>query len=201
MRSMESRLRLRALVSAIEPLDTTEANHQADTLAWIDSDAELYRRRKPAEPPKHLVSYFVLVDVHSDAVFLVDHRNARLWLPTGGHVEPDEDPFETVRRELHEELGITAEPLDGIASNPLLVTQTTTVGQGAGHIDVSLWYVLSGWTTMPLVPDATEFEAVRWWTFDEIATSSPERFDPHFPRFISKLRRDGCLSAAECVPE
>jgi 8-oxo-dGTP pyrophosphatase MutT (NUDIX family) len=39
-------------------------------------------------------------------VLLVDHKNARLWLPTGGHVEEGEDPRATVVRELKEELGL-----------------------------------------------------------------------------------------------
>jgi 8-oxo-dGTP diphosphatase len=35
-------------------------------------------------------------------ILLVDHVNAGLWLPPGGHVEPDEDPEVTARREARE---------------------------------------------------------------------------------------------------
>lgn len=39
------------------------------------------------------MSYFL---VASDTqVLLVDHKNAQLWLPTGGHVEPGEHPRDT----------------------------------------------------------------------------------------------------------
>jgi 8-oxo-dGTP pyrophosphatase MutT (NUDIX family) len=138
--------------------------------------------------PKHLVAYFVLVDTARKAVLLVDHRNARLWLPTGGHVETEEHPLATVHRELREELGVTANLLTDVSSNPLLVTQTTTVGHDAGHVDVSLWYVLEGSVDKAMTPDANEFVAVRWWTIDEISTPPPEMFDPHLPRFVRKLQ-------------
>ena len=43
---------------------------------------------KPDVPPKHLVSYFALVDERRGKLLLVDHKLAGLWLPSGGHVEP-----------------------------------------------------------------------------------------------------------------
>src|ERR1044072_5276694 len=95
---------MRAEVASIVPFDSLERGHCEDALAWIDSGAELCRVQKPATPPKHLVSYFVLVDHHQDHVLRVDHKNAELRLPTGGHVEPGEHPRATVARELREEL-------------------------------------------------------------------------------------------------
>lgn len=186
---VQDRARVTAIVSAIDPVDETEADHRADTLRWIASDAVLYRHRKPADPSKHLVAYFVLLDVDRQAVLLVDHRKALRWLPTGGHVEPEEDPCATVHRELFEELGIAADLIAGTSSNPLFVTQTTTVGQDAGHVDVSLWYVLEGSTTMVFSPDLNEFAEARWWNFEEIdAAAATVSFDPHFRRFVGKLR-------------
>ena len=121
-------------------------------------------------------------------MLLVDHRTAGLWLPTGGHVEPDEDPATTVTREAREELGIDAVLARGLSSNPLFVTQTTTVGAGPGHVDVSLWYVLDGQVAQPLQPDSGEFVATAWWTFDDIAAEP--RADPQLPRFITKLTHE-----------
>jgi len=41
-----------------------------------------------------------------DAVLLHWHRKVRAWLPPGGHVEPNEDPVQTVLREVREEIGV-----------------------------------------------------------------------------------------------
>jgi 8-oxo-dGTP diphosphatase len=124
-------------VASIQPFDELEAIHQADALAWIDSGALLFRSGKPATPPKHLVSYFAVVD--GDNILHVDHRSAQLWLPPGGHVEPGEHPRETVLRELFEELKVVRKHE---ITEPLMVTCTKTVGLAAGHVDVSLWYVV-----------------------------------------------------------
>lgn len=170
---------IRAEVSSIEPFDALERAHREDTLAWIDSGVELCRVHKPATPPKHLVSYFVLVD--GDHVLLVDHKKAQLWLPTGGHVEPGEHPRLTVVRELAEELGLELKEAVGA---PLMLTVSETVGTTAGHTDVSLWYVLNGDRHAPLKFDIEEFYAVQWFRFEEAPTF---RSDPHLSRFLAKL--------------
>lgn len=170
---------VRAELEMIQPHDSLEQEHLAEALAWVDSGAELCRVSKPATPPKHLVSYFAVVD--GDQVLLVDHRNAQLWLPTGGHVEPGEHPRETVVRELREELSLV--PLDPVAA-PLMVTCTTTVGLTAGHRDVSLWYVVKADRKQPASFDEQEFNAVKWFRFNEVPF---ERSDPHMRRFIEKL--------------
>ena len=33
------------------------------------------------------------------------HEKNRMWLPTGGHIEPDEDPYQAALREAEEEIG------------------------------------------------------------------------------------------------
>ena len=101
------RASIRGLVETIDPFDEVEEKTKCSVLSWIDSGAELCRLKKPDKPPRHLVSYFVVVD--QDHILLVDHINAQFWLPTGGHVEPGEDPTFTVRRKAKEELSIDAE--------------------------------------------------------------------------------------------
>ena len=125
------------------PFDDLEQNQIQETLKWIESGAPIFRLQKPDIPPQHLVSYFVLFDEKEQSILLVDHKKAQLWLPTGGHVEKDEDPRETVKRECFEELQIQA---DFWQVAPLFLTSTVTVGLTAGHKDVSFWYVLKGST-------------------------------------------------------
>lgn len=178
---------VREIVVDIEPFDELEAEHRADVLEWIDSGAEIFRREKPATPPKHLVSYCVLVDEALGRILLVDHRLAERWLPTGGHVDSGEYPATTARREIHEELGIRPEFLTAIGDRPLMVTVTDTGGRSQTHTDVSLWFAFDARTAGPLVPDQREFADIRWWDIGEIRHSADTRFDPHLPRFAAKL--------------
>ncbi|MEM9400136.1 MAG: NUDIX hydrolase [Verrucomicrobiota bacterium] len=173
------REKIRQEVESIDPFDDLERDTQKDVLAWIDSEVELCRIEKPATPDKHLVSYFVLVD--GEHLLLVDHKMAQLWLPTGGHVEPNEHPRQTVLREAGEELSIQAEFL---FEGPLFITSTVTVGRTAGHTDISLWYVLKGGRNLDINSDRSEFQSICWFKKDRVPL---DRTDPHIDRFISKL--------------
>lgn len=166
-------------VLAIDPLDALEAHTRREVLAWIDSGVELCRTQKPATPPRHLVSYVVLVD--GDYVLLVDHIKAGLWLPPGGHVERGEHPRATAAREAMEELGLEAIV---VHDAPHFLTSTTTVGSTAGHVDVSLWYLLTGDRHATLAHDGSEFHDATWFHHDMIPYP---RTDPQMHRFIKKL--------------
>ena len=175
---------VRNIVSKLQPLDKLESSHIEDTLNWIDSDEEIFRLEKPATPPMHLVSYFIVVDPSAEKLLLVDHIKAELWLPAGGHVEKDEDPKETVRREILEELHF---PADFIYEDPIFITQTITVGKTAGHTDVSLWYVVRGDISKEITFDKKEFNDCKWFSFTEIMSMPAQEFDPHMHRFTKKL--------------
>lgn len=175
------------LVRGIDVLDDLEEAHRDDALDWLGTTDDIFRRAAPATPRKHLVAYFLLRDAAAKAVFLVHHRKAGLWLPTGGHVEVGEDPADTVRREAAEELGIEAVFADG-DPHPRFLTVTETVGAAeARHIDVSLWYLLAASRVDRLAPDPREFADARWWTREEVAGADSSLLEPHLPRFLAKL--------------
>jgi 8-oxo-dGTP pyrophosphatase MutT (NUDIX family) len=180
---------VRELVAGITPSDEVEAEHQADVLTWIDSGVEIFRRVKPTTPPKHLVSYCMLVDSDNGRALLVDHRDAQRWLPAGGHIEPDEHPVAAAQREIHEELRIRPPFHRGVGGLPLFVTVTSTGGLSESHTDVSLWFVFEGSMGEAVAADEQELIAARWWLFDEIRSVGGARFDPHLPRFVKKFRR------------
>ena len=188
----ESRQVVLEAILGIEPFDEIEEVQKAEVLAWIRSHAPLFRMTKPANPPQHLVAYFVLADFEANCILLVDHLKAGKWLPTGGHVEQDEDPRMTVMRELMEELAITASFAHCTGDRPLFLTSTETVGLTAGHTDISLWYVLKGSKEAFFTYDKSEFAGVRWFGFEEILETDLSRLDPHMHRFIRKLM--GCTS-------
>ncbi len=173
---------IRDLISRISPFDEIEQRHIEETLHWVESGSLLFRIQKPDVPNKHLVSYFVVFDENSKKILLCDHKKANLWLPTGGHIELNEDPKETVRRECFEELGIQA---DFLYETPIFLTSTQTNGFTGVHIDVSLWYILKADSGAFLDFDKEEFHDVAWFDMDNIPYS---KSDPHMGRFIKKFQ-------------
>ncbi len=174
------------MVSRIVPGDALEARHRSDTLRWLRGTDDVFRRVKPATPPRHLVSYVVPIDPADGSLLLVDHVNAGLWLPPGGHLEPDEHPARTAGREAQEELGINVDG-DGIDEEPTFLTVTRTVGIDAGHTDVSMWFLVASCREQPLKLDRNEFRAARWWSPAELVAIDPTRADPHVTRFLAKI--------------
>jgi len=172
---------IKDMVLSIEPLDQIEKEHVEFILGWLDSPCQIFRTAKPATPDPHLVSYFVVIDRDANKILLVDHKKAELWLPPGGHVEVGEHPMETVRREAEEELQLEAK---FVFNHPIFATVTTTVGQTAGHTDVSLWFVLEGNSLHPLEYDKEEFNSIEWFDMDHLPY---HRSDPHMRRFVEKI--------------
>ncbi|MZF85763.1 NUDIX hydrolase [Streptomyces sp. SID5643] len=183
----QPRARLVELVGAVEPWDDLERAHLKTATQWIAGGAPLYRARKPDVPAMHLVSYFVVLDDTSGRLLLVAHRKAGLWLPAGGHVEPEEDPWSTVVRECREELGIRATASQITGELPFFLTVTETRGQGL-HTDVSLWYLLDADAESITSYDQGEFDAIRWLTAEQVLDEPDELLDPHMHRFTRKLQ-------------
>ena len=178
------------LVESIQPFDAMEQTHINDAMQWIQVTKDgIFRISKPDNPPKHLVSYFVPVDIANRSLLLIDHVKSGLWLPPGGHVEVNENPATTVVREAQEELGLTAQFDMTLGDKPLLITVTQTVN-GNIHTDVSLWYVLKGDSRVDLDFDRREMNGYRWLTFDEVLHTDTSKLDPHMRRFVNKLERE-----------
>lgn len=169
----------------VSPFDEREAADQADILDWIASGQQLFRTVPPATPPKHLVVYFIPVDMAQRRLLLGDHRKSGLWLPPGGHVEDGEDPRQAVVREAREELGMSAgTSTDG----PIFLTVTPTVGANS-HLDVSLWFVLRvARNGAQIIPDPGEFKSVRWFDLDKQSGWPAGTYDPEMHRFAAKLK-------------
>jgi 8-oxo-dGTP diphosphatase len=188
MASDDLRAMISGMVARVSPLDRQEASDQADILGWIASGQPVFRTAPPAASPKHLVSYFALIDSASRLVLLGDHVKSGLWLPSGGHVEDGEDPNDTVDREASEELGIRAVFHDRLgAGRPFFLTVTPTLGEHS-HLDVSLWFVLACVSTAELDPDPREYRGARWFPLDRREGWPADRFDPEMGRFISKVK-------------
>lgn len=63
-----------------------------------------------AEVVRHFTSTGFVV--HRGSVALHWHAKVKAWLPPGGHIEPNEDPVQAVKREVLEETGLEVEALN-----------------------------------------------------------------------------------------
>jgi 8-oxo-dGTP pyrophosphatase MutT (NUDIX family) len=119
-----------------------------------------------------------LLIVWREKILLVNHPRYQRWLGPGGHIELDEDPEETVLREVAEETGLTirflrpAEPaLDG--HKPLPIPQFFSVHEAnPPHRHISLEYVLLAESGEAVL--SSEHTALEWLSADEIREKQQE---------------------------
>jgi 8-oxo-dGTP pyrophosphatase MutT (NUDIX family) len=128
------------------------------------------------------VAFFIPYNKETKKVLLVHHKKSNWWIFPGGHVEIDELPYDAVKRECLEELGIQA---NFLLEHPFFITETQTVGDHAGHTDISIGYLLTCDEKKLLYINKDEFNTIQWYNFDDIPY---EQSDPAMERLINKLR-------------
>lgn len=171
----------------INPHDEDEVLEIEAVTNWINSGAPIYRDENPNQ---HIVCYASLID-ESNRLFLVEHKKAGLWLCPGGHPELGENLYDSVCREVEEELGINnLTPVFG--TSPFFLSSVTTVGVNAGHRDIDFWFAFKCdseylASTMPPEDFYREFSNSGWYSLDEILKFPPETTDKHMHRFCQKL--------------
>lgn len=118
------------------------------------------------------VAVFVVSQGH---VILHRHRRLGIWLPPGGHIEPNELPDEAARREVLEEAGIDVDlvggrglPVDYQGQPVQLVRpegiQLESIGPGHEHIDL-IYFARTRPATTPL-PDL--LDGMEWVAEDRL---------------------------------
>ncbi len=123
-----------------------------------------------------------MVDVLKQKILLGKHKSAGLWLPSGGHVEPDEYPVDTVKRECQEELNF--EPIF-LSFKPFFITMSHINERGIFHKDVPLWYVLNKDSNDHISFCKDEYDSVKWFSIDHLPRLN--QCDPNMERFRDKL--------------
>ncbi len=130
-------------------------------------------------PDKHFTATGFLV--RDGKVLLVNHRKLKMWLPIGGHVEPGEDPAQTLHREAREEAGldveIVAEALqfDTDVAKGLPRPETIlleTIAPGHFHIDLIYFARAIGGEPRLAVAEHSE---LRWFSAHDL--EAPEISD------------------------
>jgi ADP-ribose pyrophosphatase YjhB (NUDIX family) len=123
--------------------------------------------------PRHSVSVAAVVTDDQNRVLVIQRRDNGAWQLPGGVLELDEHIEDGVRREFHEETGVTIQPirLTGVYKNMKLGVIAL----------VFRAHLVSG------EPHPTEESAaVDWWTADRVAAEMNETFAARILDALSK---------------
>jgi ADP-ribose pyrophosphatase YjhB (NUDIX family) len=138
--------------------------------------------------------------IHSDHVLLHKHLKLGLWLPPGGHIEPNELPDEAALREVEEESGLVVE-LAGPRSvdvtdpdAPLQLArpegiQLENISPGHQHIDL-IYFARPVNVADSEMPEV--LEGMRWLRAEEFSTIElTDEVTAWASRALTALRRAG----------
>lgn len=93
-----------------------------------------------------------------------------MWLQPGGHLDPDESPWQAAMREAEEETGLAFEPWQSVP--PLVHVDVHRAGDD--HIHLDLRYTLRPRGGEEPAPGPGESPEVRWFNWpDAIAIADP----------------------------
>lgn len=153
------------------------------------------------ETTRHFVATVYVVN--DGQTLLHEHERLGMWLPPGGHIDRDELPHESARRETREETGLEIELLQEPAgphsetARPIPVPATILLedinvhGDHVGHQHIDLIYF--GRTTEREVrPAQGETPASAWEWVDPDQLAADDRFEAD----VTALGREAIETAA-----
>lgn len=115
--------------------------------------------------------------VHNNKVLMVHHKELKMWLPVGGHIEPEEDPEEALFREIEEEAGLKPSDIEILSSKPELKSSETKFLFTPAFVDIhkiSETHRHIGFTyfakskTEKIRLAEQEHHEIRWFTEEEL---------------------------------
>jgi 8-oxo-dGTP diphosphatase len=107
--------------------------------------------------------------VHEDRILLGQRSPTRAFYPNvwdmfGGHIEPDEQPEQTLIRELQEELDVTP-----VRWMELEVLQDSVPEREdmPSHDLIVYFYCVTEWTGTPVNRQLEEHSTIQWFSYDD----------------------------------
>lgn len=121
-----------------------------------------------------------------------DRPDRRFWFPAGGGIDPGETARECAVREVAEETG-----LRDVALGPLVWTRVASFTWAGTPYDQHEVFFLARCGAFDV--DVTGFSAAervaltehRWWTLDELVTTTDHLAPADLPQRLGELLRDG----------
>ncbi|MBI4973964.1 NUDIX domain-containing protein [Candidatus Roizmanbacteria bacterium] len=112
----------------------------------------------------HFCCFLVPLYLPAKSIFLVHHIKAKSWIPPGGHIDPDETPESTVKREFQEELdySLTDEKVSLFDVSIARIEDSRTC-----VIHYDLWYTILCKEETRFIIEKKEFHDAGWFPIDE----------------------------------
>jgi len=114
--------------------------------------------------PDHFCVFFLPYDKKEQLIYLGHHIKANDWIPPGGHIEENENPLDTVKREMSEELSfkITNETVElfDITIKPIETPRPDCIKHW------NLWYLVY-MDKIDFAFDKGEFYTAKWVSLQE----------------------------------
>ncbi len=132
--------------------------------------------------------------VWNGCTLLLLHSRKSLWLPPGGHVEPDEAPAATAVREVWEETGLQVEITSPrlpegeprALPRPEAVLEVE-VEPGHLHVDMVFFARPAAGADPRSVHPNEEASALRWWTETDLREGNPSSLPGLLPFDVVSL--------------
>jgi 8-oxo-dGTP diphosphatase len=112
---------------------------------------------------------------NEDKVLLIHHAKSGLWLPLGGHIDPNETPDSALIREIKEEIGLEVEllnqnpiPLKGNIEKNLAVPFYCNVHPVGDHHHSCFFYICKALNPEDLKLEEGKILDYKWLTKEEL---------------------------------
>jgi 8-oxo-dGTP pyrophosphatase MutT (NUDIX family) len=172
----------RALLAALRPYDAEEAGFLGRMRALCDTPGDPFARDHFA--PGHFTASAFVLSPAEDAMLLIHHAKLHRWLQPGGHVEADDASLlAAARREIAEEVGITAATLVGEGAFDIDVHEIPALKGDPAHAHFDVRFLFRAPSLA--FEAASDAKAARWVALAEI---SLELSDRSVLRAVEKLR-------------